>query len=50
MTQDLFLLIMLGAFLASCVFGVNVVYIILACGLFGALRTLLIVKKEDSGK
>ena len=44
------LLIMLGAFLASCVFGVNVVYIILACGLFGALRTLLIVKKEDSGK
>ncbi|MGN8801002.1 chromate transporter [Candidatus Merdisoma sp. HCP28S3_D10] len=44
------LLIMLGAFLASCVFGVNVVYIILACGLFGALRTLLIGKKEDSGK
>ena len=44
------ILIMLAAFIASCVFGVNVVYIILACGLFGALRTLLIGKKEGSGK
>ena len=34
------LLIMAGAFLASCVFGVNVVFIVLACGALGAIRTI----------
>ena len=32
--------IMAGAFLASCVFHVNVVFVVIACGLIGALRTL----------
>ena len=35
------MLIMLAAFVASCVYGVNVIYIILACGALGAARTLL---------
>lgn len=34
------ILIMAAAFLASCVFGVNVIYIILICGMLGAVRTL----------
>ncbi len=38
------MLIMLMAFVASCVYGVNVIYIILVCGALGAVRTLL--KKE----
>ena len=32
-------LIMAGAFLASCVFGVNVVLVVIVCGLIGAART-----------
>ena len=39
-------LIMLAAFIASCVFGVNVIYIILICGTLGAVQTLL--KKRHS--
>ena len=35
------LLIMAGAFLASCVLGVNVVFIVIVCGVLGALRTLV---------
>ncbi len=35
------ILIMLAAFIASCVYGINVIYIILACGALGAVRTLL---------
>ena len=34
-------LIMVGAFLASCVFGVNVVLVVIVCGLIGAARTFL---------
>ena len=34
-------LIMAGAFLASCVFGVNVVLVVIVCGLIGAARTFL---------
>ena len=37
--------IMVGAFLATFVFDINVVYIILVCGLLGALRTLLHFKE-----
>ena len=40
------ILIMAAAFLASCVFGVNVIYIILICGMLGAVRTLF--KKRHS--
>jgi len=31
--------IMIGAFFASCVFQVNVVIVVVACGLIGVLRT-----------
>ena len=34
-------LIMAGAFLASCVFGVNVVLVVIVCGLIGVVRTVL---------
>ncbi len=34
-------LIMVGAFIAACCFGVNVIYIIIACGSIGVVRTLL---------
>ena len=44
------ILIMLAAFIASCVFGVNVIYIILICGMLGAARTLLKSGKEGAGK
>ena len=33
------MVIMAGAFIASCVFGVNVIYIVLICGLIGLIRT-----------
>ena len=35
------LMIMAGAFAASCVFEVNVVYIVIICGLLGVLRTCI---------
>lgn len=35
------LCIMAGAFAAACFFGINVIYIILVCGLIGVVRTLL---------
>ena len=38
------LLIMAGTFLASCVFRVNVVVIVIVCGVLGALRTLIAKK------
>ena len=38
------MLIMAGAFLASCVFRVNVVVIVIVCGVLGALRTLIAKK------
>ena len=34
------ILIMAGAFAATCFFGVNVVFVILICGLIGVVRTL----------
>ena len=40
------ILIMLAAFIASCVYGINVIYIILACGTLGTVRTL--VKNRNS--
>lgn len=35
------LMIMMAAFAASCIFGVNVIYIVLVCGAIGAIRTFL---------
>ena len=42
------LLIMTGAFVASCVFEVNVVYIVIICGLLGVLRTCM--SRKGAGK
>lgn len=38
--------VMILAFLASCVFNINVVYIILVCGLLGVVRTLYAKRRE----
>lgn len=43
-------LLMLGAFVASCIFGVNVVYVILFCGLLGIFRALIERRQEAKGK
>ena len=40
--NHLSLIIMCVAFIAACVFSVNVVYIVIACGVIGVIRTLLI--------
>jgi chromate transporter len=42
------LLIMADAFVASCVFEVNVVYIVIICGLLGVLRTCM--SRKGAGK
>jgi len=45
--KDLFsILIMTGAFVAAWAFGVNVVYVILACGMLGGILTMLAKTKE----
>lgn len=46
--KDGMLLIMAGAFAASCVFEVNVVYIVIICGLLGVLRTCM--SRKGAGK
>lgn len=33
--------IMVGAFIASCIFEINVVYIVIVCGLIGVIRTVI---------
>ncbi len=43
-------LLMLGAFVASCFFGVNVVYVILFYGLLGIFRALIERRQEAKGK
>lgn len=40
------ILIMAGAFFATFTFGVNVVYIILTCGILGALKTLWTMRRD----
>lgn len=42
------LFIMVGAFLAACVLEINVIYIVITCGVLGVIRTLL--AKRRSGK
>ena len=39
------ILIMVCAFAASCIFRVNVIFVVIACGLFGVARTLLTGKE-----
>ena len=41
--------LMVGAFIASCVFEVNVVYVILICGIVGVLRALIEKKITKKG-
>ena len=40
------LIIMCVAFIAACVFSVNVVYIVIACGVIGVIRTLLLKRRS----
>ena len=40
-------LIMAGAFASTCFFGVNVVFVILICGLIGVVRTLIAMKEGN---
>ena len=40
-----FILIMVCAFAASCIFRVNVIFVVIACGLLGVARTLLTGKE-----
>nr|WP_295307846.1 chromate transporter [uncultured Blautia sp.] len=40
------ILIMAGAFLASCILKVNVIYIVIACGILGVIRTFLGKRRE----
>ena len=42
------LLIMAGAFVAACIFEVNVVYVVIVCGLIGMVRTM--AEKRRAGK
>ena len=41
-------LIMVVAFIATCVFGISVVDIVIVCIILGILRTLLLKKKEGA--
>ena len=46
--QKASILIMVCAFAASCIFQVNVIFVVIACGLLGVARTLL-SRKENAG-
>lgn len=46
--QPVSLLIMAAAFLAACVFKVNVAYIVIFCGVLGALRTCFAERRKAS--
>ena len=48
-SSGLSILIMACAFAATCIWGVNVAYIILACALLGAARPLLRRIREGGG-
>lgn len=39
--DGLSMFIMAGAFIASCIFGVNVIYIVVICGMIGVIRTCI---------
>ena len=46
--EPMSLFIMAGAFIAACVLEINVIYIVITCGLLGVIRTVL--AKRRSGK
>ena len=46
--QKASIMIMVCAFAASCIFQVNVIFVVIACGLLGVARTLL-SRKENAG-
>ena len=39
--------IMVGAFIASCIFEVNVVYVVIVCGLIGVIRTCIAKRRKN---
>lgn len=41
------ILAMIGAFIAAYILDINVLYIILTCGLIGALKTIVLKKKKE---
>lgn len=44
--DPLSLVIMTGAFIASCICGVNVIFIVIICGIIGVIRTCIVEKGE----
>lgn len=38
------MMIMAAAFVSSCIFGINVIFVVIACGLFGVVQTFLFRK------
>lgn len=40
------IVIMVGAFIASCIFEVNVVYVVIVCGLIGVIRTCIAKRRK----
>lgn len=44
------ILVMILAFIATYIFKINVMYIILACGIIGAFKVILIDKKNKAGE
>lgn len=40
------IVIMVGAFISSCIFEVNVVYVVIVCGLIGVIRTCIAKRRK----
>lgn len=41
------IVIMVGAFISSCIFEVNVVYVVIVCGLIGVIRTCIVKRRKN---
>ena len=41
------IVIMVGAFISSCIFEVNVVYVVIVCGLIGVIRTCIAKRRKN---
>lgn len=41
------IIIMVGAFISSCIFEVNVVYVVIVCGLIGVIRTCIAKRRKN---
>lgn len=48
--QAVSIIIMIGAFIAACIFNINVIFIVIACGLLGVARTCMAKAKRGSDK